>query len=174
MADDIQGDLARESGPGPHPDALFFEPGASWYWLLAGPLAALAMVYVQYSTGMGLRPLVPLMFLLAVSGFLALQVKAGRIHTSVELTGTSLREGTEVLPVSEILEVFDAPEFTKKSDGPLEKWQSARALGELSDVPRGRIPIGLRLTGNRLVRAWARDADGLHEQLVRLVQAGPG
>lgn len=156
--------MTEESEP------LYFEPGASWYWLLAGPAAALMMVYVQYSTGVGYSPMVPILFFVAVSGFLALQVKAGRIHTSVELTAESLREGTEVLPLNEILTVYPEAEFTKKSDGPLEKWQTSRTLGELTGVPRGRTPIGLRLTGGRNVQAWARDADALREELTRLVQ----
>lgn len=152
-------------------EILLFEPGASWYWLVAGPIAALMMVYVQFSTGVGFQPMVPLLFLAAVSGFLALQVKAGRIHTSVELTADSLREGTEVLPLSEIVSVFPEPEFTKKSDGPLEKWQTARALGELSGVPRGRTAVGLRLAGGRLAQAWARDGDALRSELTRLVES---
>ena len=71
---------------------LYTETGASWLWLLAGPVAGLVMVGVQFRAGMGLRLGVPAMFMLVVSGFLALQVKAARVHTSVELTGEMLRE----------------------------------------------------------------------------------
>ena len=58
-----------------------------------------------------------------------------------------------------------------QASGPLEKWQTSRALGELSGVPRGRTPIGLRLTGGRFVQAWARNSDALRGELVRLVEA---
>ena len=161
---------------------LFSEPGASWYWLLVGPAAALAMVYVQYRAGLGFRPLVPLMFLVLVTGFLGLQVKAGRIHTCVELTAESLREGAETIAVDEIVEVFPEPERPVKSPGPMqnwrvkptvhrEKWQTARALGELSGVPRSRTGIGIRLSGGRVAQAWARDHEGLRAELIRLVES---
>lgn len=166
---------------------LYAEAGASWYWLLLGPAAALAIAFVQLRAGLGFQPFVPVLFLVLVSGMMAVQVKAGRVHTSVELTGTSLREGTEVLPVDEIMSVYPEPENTVKAagfmekwqgrtlgvnaTGPLEKWQTSRALGELSGVPRGRGPIGLRLTGDRLVQAWARDPDALRAHLARLVEA---
>lgn len=164
-------------------DVLFFENGASWLWLLAGPAAALAMVVVQYRAGLGFPPAVPLMFLVMVSGFLGLQVKAARIHTSVELTATSLREGTQVTSVDDIVEVFPEPEVPVKQRGPVsswrakpepprEKWQAARALGELSGVPRGRTAVGIRLVGKeRFAQAWARDHERLRAELTRLVQS---
>lgn len=166
-------------------EAIYAEKGASWYWLLAGPAAALVMAFVQWRAGVGFQPFVPGVFLVMVSGMLALQIHAGRVHTSLELTETALREGTEVLPVDEISEVYPEPENSVKaagfldrwqgralgvqSTGPLEKWQTSRALGELSGVPRGRTPVGLRLTGGRYVRAWARDSDALRIHLSRLV-----
>ena len=85
------------------PERLFFENGASWYWLLAGPASAIAMLLIQIKGGVGFQPWVPLIFLVLVTGFLGLQVKAARIHTSVELTRDSLRQGTEVTPVSNIV-----------------------------------------------------------------------
>lgn len=173
----------------PGSPALYAEEGASWYWLLAGPAAALVMAFVQWRAGVGFQPFVPGLFLVMVSGMLALQVHAGRVHMSVELTRESLREGTEVLPVDEIAEVYPEPENTVKAagfvdkwqgralgveaSGPLEKWQTSRTLGELSGVPRGRTPVGLRLTGGRYVQAWARNADALREQLSLLVAERP-
>lgn len=166
---------------------LYAEAGASWYWLLAGPVAALMMMLVQFKAGVGFQPFVPALFLVAVSGMLAVQVKAARVHTSVELTDTSLRQGTEVLPVQEIVTVYPEPENSVKAagfmekwqgrtlgvnaTGPLEQWQTARALGELSGVPRSRTPIGLRLTGGRFVQAWARHPEALRAELTRLVEA---
>lgn len=161
-------------------DVVFFECGASWWWLMAGPAAALAMVFVQYRSGMGFPPLVPLMFLVLVGGFMAVQIKAARIHTSVELTTETLREGTEVIDVDQILEVFPEPEQPVRSRGPMqnwrvkdepppEPWQRARALGELSGVPRGRTGVGIRLDSGRVAQAWARDHERFRAELTRLV-----
>ena len=32
-------------------EAIYAEKGASWYWLLAGPAAALVMAFVQWRAG---------------------------------------------------------------------------------------------------------------------------
>ncbi len=162
-------------------EPLLFECGASWLWLLAGPAAALAMMFVQYRVGLGFQLTVPAMFMVLVSGFLGLQVKAARIHTSVELTADTLREGTELVAVRDIEIVYPEPEEPVKSRGPIsswrvkpseppEPWQRARALGELSGVPRGRTGVGLKLAGGRVVQAWARDAEALRAELTRLVE----
>lgn len=176
------GDDARKAGgagkAGDEP--LLFECGASWLWLLAGPAAALAMVVVQFRAGLGFRLTVPMMFFVLVTAFVALQVKAARVHTSVELTRATLREGTELLEIKEIVSVLPEPQEPVRTRGPIsswrvkpseapEPWQRARALGELSGVPRGRTGVGLELTGGRLVQAWARDADALRAELNRLV-----
>ena len=56
------------------------------------------MMLIQISQRLRLpKPLVPGIFLVLVTGFLAVQVKAARIHTSVELTAKYLREGTETI-----------------------------------------------------------------------------
>lgn len=173
-------DKAQETGDSGRPGLLLSENGASWWWLAAGPAAALAMMFVQWRAGLGFPLTVPLMFMVLVSGFLGLQVKAARIHTSVELTAKTLREGTELINISEVEEVYPAPVQPVKSKGPVsswrvkpsepaEPWQRARALGELSGVPRGRTGVGLKLAGGRIVQAWARDADALRAELTRLV-----
>ncbi len=138
----------------PQPDVstvLFREPGASWWWLLAGPVSATTMLLIQLSSGYGWQPLLPVVFLVLVTGFLGLQVKAARIHTSVELTPEYLRQGAETIRISEIVRIY--PE----ADGPeAPVWQSSRALGELTGVPRGRTGIGMKLTSGRRAQAWAR------------------
>lgn len=151
------------------PGALFAEPGASWRWLLLGPAAAGAMVVVQRMAGVGFQPLVPLMFLVLVTGVLLIQVKAARLHTSVELTREALREGTETILLSEILTVYPEEAESSKSPNPPHAWQSARSLGELSGIPKGRYAIGLKLTNGRTAQAWARDDDELRALLIRLV-----
>jgi hypothetical protein len=146
-------------------EVLFYEQGASWYWLLAGPVSAVAMALIQMSSGYGIQLLVPGIFLVLVTGFLAIQVKAARIHTSVELTPEYLRQGTERLGVGDIVRVYPEP---KGPDEP--KWQSARALGELTGVPRRRTGIGLKLTNDRAVQAWARKHEALRAALTHLLE----
>lgn len=165
MSDEI-----APSGPPP----IFAEPGASWLWVLLGPAAAASMIVVQRSAGVGFQPLVPLMFLVLVSGVLFVQVKAARLHTSVELTADSLREGTETILISEIVTVYPEQAESPKSSKPPHSWQSARSLGELSGVPKGRYAIGLKLTNGRTAQAWARDDDALRAALIRLVEQREG
>jgi hypothetical protein len=159
-----------EDQPIEQPERLFYESGASWYWLIAGPAAAIAMLLIQIKGGVGFQPWVPLIFLVLVTGFLGLQVKAARIHTSVELTRDALRQGAEVTPLNHIVGVFPVAQHSAKSREPLEKWQTARALGELSGVPRGRTGIGVELTGKRTAQAWARNHRGLRAALTELVE----
>jgi hypothetical protein len=156
--------------PSVQAEPLFFERGASWYWLLAGPVSAVAMLVIQLKGGMGIQLFVPMVFLVLVTGFLYLQVKAARIHTSVELTADSLRQGTEVVPVRTIVGLYPEPAHGPKSREATEKWQEARALGELSGVPRGRTGIGLHLSGERTAQAWARNHRELRAQLTKLVE----
>ncbi len=157
---------ARDTNPKP----LFYESGASWYWVLAGPLSAVAMILIEIWSGAGVQLVVPAIFLVMVSAFVALQVKAARIHVSVELTEDALRQGTETILVREIVKVYPEAENPVNSGKELAKWQSARALGELAGVPRGRIGIGLKLTEGRTAQAWARRHRHLRAALTPLVQ----
>lgn len=147
------------------PEALFHEQGASWWWLLAGPASAVAMALIQMSAGYGIQLLVPGIFFVLVTGFLAIQVKAARIHTSVELTPDHLRQGTERIRMDDIVRVYPEP---KGEEEP--KWMSSRALGELTGVPRGRTGIGLKLTNDRSAQAWARKHQQLRAALTHLVE----
>jgi hypothetical protein len=149
---------------------LFREVGATWYWVLAGPIAAAIMLWIEKSNGNGWQISVPALFLVVLSSFIALQVKAARIHTSVVLTQQTLRQGTETIRVSEILQVYPQPDHPLTSKKQLERWESARALGELVGVPKGRIGIGLRLTGGRTAQAWARRHRHLRNLLTPLVE----
>jgi len=149
---------------------LFYEPGASWYWVLAGPAAAVSMLLIEVWSGAGVQLVTPAIFLVMVSAFVALQVKAARIHVSVELTEDALRQGTETILVREIVKVYPEAENHEASGKELAKWQSARTLGELAGVPRGRIGIGLKLTDGRMAQAWARRHRQLRAALTPLVQ----
>jgi len=151
-------------------EPLFYEQGASWYWLLAGPISGITMLVIQLKGGGGIQLFVPTVFLVLVTGFLWLQVHAARIHTTVVLTAESLRQGTEVIPVRTIVTVYPEAEHTAKSGELLEKWQTSRALGELSGIPRGRKGVGIGLTGARTAQAWARKHRQLREALTRVVE----
>jgi len=151
-------------------EPLFYEQGASWYWLLAGPVSGVTMLLIQLKGGGGIQLFVPTVFLVLVTGFLWLQVHAARIHTSVVLTAESLQQGTEVIPVRTIVTVYPEAERTVKSGELLEKWQTSRALGELSGIPRGRKGVGIKLTGDRTAQAWARKHRQLREALTLLVE----
>lgn len=147
------------------PQVLFYENGASWWWLAAGPASAIAMGLIQASAGYGFQWMVPGIFLVLVTGFLGIQVKAARIHTSVELTPETLRQGTERIRTDEIVRIY--PEASG-SEPP--KWQLARALGELTGVPRGRTGIGVKMTNDRTAQAWARKHQKLRETLTQLIE----
>ncbi len=153
---------------------LFAEPGASWWWLLAGPAAAVSMILIEQSGHQGIGLTIPVIFLVMVSLFLGVQVKAARIHTSVELTEDALRQGTETILVREIVRVYPEAENSVESGRPLARWQTARTLGELNGIPRGRVGIGLKLTGGRTAQAWARRHRHLRDALVPLVQERVG
>jgi hypothetical protein len=149
-------------------EILFEEPGASWWWLLVGPGSAGSMVFIQMSSGLGFQPLVPGIFFVLVTSFLAVQVKAARIHTRVELTPKYLQQGAETVLIREILKVYPP---ASGSEAP--KWQSARALGELTGVPRRRTGIGLKLSNDRSAQAWARKHQQLRIALTALVEGPP-
>ena len=148
-------------------EPLFHEIGASWYWVLAGPTSALIMLGIELNARIPAPWIVPLCFLVLVSGFIALQVKAARIHTSVELTRDTLRQGTETLDVDRIEHVYPEPAPGAEP----AKWQSARALGELTGVPRGRVGIGLKIGGGGTAQAWARRHRELRNALTGLVES---
>lgn len=154
--------MTESSAP---PEVLFYEQGASWWWASLGPVSAIAMALIQRSAGYGIQWLVPGMFLVLVTGFVAIQVHAARIHTSVELTQDQLRQGTERIGIDEIVRIY--PPATGPDE---QKWQSSRALGELTGVPRGRTGIGLKLSNDRGAQAWARRHQQLRAELTRLVE----
>jgi hypothetical protein len=167
----VTGEMGRQmTSRGGEPKPLFYEPGASWLWVALGPLSAAALILIEIWSGAPVSFVVPVIFLVLVSAFVALQVKAARIHVSVELTEHALRQGTETVLVREIVKVYPEPENHVASEKTLAKWQSARALGELVGVPRHRTGVGLKLTEGRTAQAWARRHRHLRAALTPLVQ----
>ncbi|MEU6564205.1 hypothetical protein [Nocardia nova] len=155
------------------PDSvLFSEPGARWRSVAYGPLLCLIVLILELILGRGPVHWFGLAFCAALlAGFVTLQVVAGKRHVSVELTDTALREGTETLPLESIARVF--PEHDEESWDE-DPWESARALGELSGVPRRRTGIGLKLRDGGMVQAWARNHRGLRAALEAAIDGRSG
>lgn len=154
----------------PAAPVVFAEPGARWVTLLGVPVfIAIGLAYDAW-WGSGLRWFVWVLAGLVLAVIGSWIVHAAREHTSVELTAEELRQGTESLPVDEIVTVFGPAPKAKRADD-LERWQRGRALGEISRVPRGRRPVGLQLRRGSVVQAWARDDVALRAALTDLVEA---
>ncbi|MBB5914410.1 hypothetical protein BJY24_003277 [Nocardia transvalensis] len=152
------------------PTVLFAEPGARWRTVAYGPLLCLIILVLELVVR-GQVHWFGLAFCAALlAGFVWLQVVAGRRHVSVELTPTDLREGTETLPLRRIAEVLPERDDESWDD---EDWESARALGELSGVPRRRKGIGLKLRDGSLLQAWARDHRRLRAELTAALEQLP-
>nr|WP_245717097.1 hypothetical protein [Nocardia mikamii] len=146
------------------PDSvLFSEPGARWRTVAYGPLLCLLVLILELALRRGPVHWFGLAFCaILLAGFVTLQVVAGKRHVSVELTDSALREGTETLPLESIARVFPEHDEQSWDDDP---WESARALGELTGVPRRRRGIGLKLRDGAMVQAWARDHQQLRAEL---------
>ncbi|WP_435593347.1 hypothetical protein [Nocardia sp. bgisy118] len=141
---------------------LFVEPGARWRVVAYGPLLCLLVLVLEMVTSSPVHWFALIFCGALIAAFVALQVVAGRRHVSVELTESTLRQGTETLPLTGVTAVLPERDEHSWND---EEWESARALGELSGVPRRRKGIGLRLGDGGLVQAWARDHRGLRTAL---------
>ncbi|MGW0176845.1 hypothetical protein ACWDUM_23720 [Rhodococcus sp. NPDC003322] len=143
-------------------DAVFAEPGGRWRVVALGPALCLIVLVADLFVGVGVHVFGLTLFALVLAALVAVQIKAARTHASVEVTDTVLRCGTETLALADVAEVLPAADPFAED---LLPWETARALGDLSGVPRRRTGIGLRLTDGDLVRAWARDGDGLRAAL---------
>ncbi|WP_327110420.1 hypothetical protein OHB12_21810 [Nocardia sp. NBC_01730] len=148
---------------------LFAEPGARWRAVSYGPVLCLAILVLELVTGSSVHWFALVFCAALIAGFVVLQVIAGKRHVGVELTGTTLREGTESLPLGSIAEVFPERDEESWRDVGETEWESARALGELTGVPRRRTGIGLRLADGTMVQAWAKDHKALRAALTEVV-----
>jgi len=147
-------------------EVLFAEQGGSWWIVAIGPVMVGAVLAMEISgPGQVHWPVLSIFAVILVS-FSLVQVHAARRHVSVCLTETTLRQGTRTLPLTEIKKIFPPNEGVEA-----QKWESARALGELHGVPRRRKGIGLTLADGTLAQAWARDVETLRRELTEAVQA---
>lgn len=146
-------------------EVLYTEPGARWRVLLLAPGLAAVGLLSDALTGGGMRWFVWVLAALILGAIGAWMVHAARQHTSVRLTTDVLAQGQDELPTRDIVRVFPAAPRKRASDDPPEHWETARALGEISRVPRGRRGVGVQLRRGNLVQAWAKDDDALRAAL---------
>jgi hypothetical protein len=152
-------------------NVLFAEPGARWRAVSYGPGLCLTILLIELVTASPVHWFALIFCAALITGFVVLQVIAGQRHVSVELTDSTLREGTETVALSSIEAVLPERDEDSWDD---EDWESARALGELSGVPRRRTGIGLRLSDGGLVQAWAKDHRALRAALTEALDRQRG
>ncbi|MFZ2511432.1 MAG: DUF3093 domain-containing protein [Gordonia sp. (in: high G+C Gram-positive bacteria)] len=145
---------------------LFDEPGGSKMAIWIGPVMIAAVLVLEIVGRGRIHWEVLTIFGVLLVGFGMLQYVAARRHVSVLLTENTLRQGAETVALADILEVY--PENRTQD---YQKWESARALGELHAVPRRRKGVGVRLTDDKLAQAWARDVDRFRTELNEAVLA---
>ncbi|MEP9390672.1 DUF3093 domain-containing protein [Gordonia sp. VNQ95] len=150
--------------PTPIPDnpgeVLFYEPGGSWWVVAVGPVLIAAVLGMEIAGPGQVHWLVIGIFGLIVVGFSVIQVVAARKHVTVELTETTLQQGTKILALADIDEIHPANNGSEH-----QKWESAPALGELHGVPRRRTGVGVTLADGSLAQAWARDVERFRNEL---------
>ncbi|MGW0036281.1 hypothetical protein [Gordonia sp. NPDC003376] len=141
-------------------EVLFTESGGSWWVVAIGPILIGAVLAMEISgPGQVHWPIITI-FGLIVIGFSVIQVVAARRHVSVELTETTLRQGTRTVALADIARIY--PE----NNGPKAlTWESAPALGELHGVPRRRKGVGVELSTGAVAQAWARDVSRFRSEL---------
>lgn len=141
-------------------ETLFYEAGGSWLAVLIGPILVIVLLILEIVGGGRIHWEVLLAFGLMLAGFGYVQKAAAERHVSVLLTETMLREGAQRVALADIAKIF--PE---NHGGDYQKWESARALGELPAVPRRRKGIGVELADGTLRQAWARDVERFRTEL---------
>ena len=135
----------------------YAEAGSSWWPVLWGPVFALAGGLVEATTG-PVHLIAWIVVGIGLGGLAAVWVQARRRVHSVRLTGETLHQGREELPVERIAEVEDV-------GPPL----GARVLGGGWTVPKRFTEVPLRLRDGSVVLAWAKDPAALRAALRPLV-----
>ncbi len=142
------------------PGRVYREPGASWRPL--GVVLGLWLVGVAVDAlvpGAGLGALGWLLLLLIAGGAAGLVTYARRSAGRVEVSHTDLVVGRETVPLSTVDAAFlSADDVGGAAAG-------ARILGGGSGVPRGRVPLPLRLADGTVVVVPCRDPVALRTAL---------
>lgn len=131
------------------PAVVYTEDGWSWAWIFAAPLVCAAAGAFEWLTGAPIHWLMLSVCALATAACHAVMIAATRIHGRVRLTDSTYWQGTEELPLELVAGVLPEPV------------EGSRLLGELREVPRRRGEVGLLLTSDTAVRAYARHPEAL-------------
>jgi hypothetical protein len=139
---------------------LFAEAGAPWWPLLLGPVVAVGGVLIDRLAPGGATPwawvVVGLVLLLPI----AVIVRARRRLLRVRLTRDELLQGDEAVPTARISGI-------RPADG--SGRYGIRPLGGHPTVPRHVGVVVVTLDDGTRRAAWARDAEGLHAALGRVL-----
>ncbi|WP_433783899.1 hypothetical protein ACQPX6_27460 [Actinomycetospora sp. CA-101289] len=140
---------------------LYAESGSRPWVLLFGPLLALAGIALESLAPGG--PSVPLWLGVGLLVFLytLVLVRSRRRFLRVELTASTLVQGSTRLPMSHVSSLRPAD----------EDHYGVRVLGDGPVVPRRHGPVVLRLTDGTRAVAWARDAGALRGALEDLLRS---
>ncbi|MCF8570049.1 EbsA family protein [Gordonia sp. HY002] len=141
-------------------ETLFYEEGGSKWIIAIGPVMLALTLALEIAGGGRIHWEVLTIFGVILIGFSIMQVVAARRHVSVRLTEETLRQGTRVIDLADIVKIY--PENTGTE---AQNWEAAPALGELHAVPRRRKGIGVKLADGKLAQAWARDVDRFRTEL---------
>jgi hypothetical protein len=141
-------------------DALFAEPGSTWWPAAWGPGFALVGALVEALSG-PVHVLAWIVVAVVLGAIFALWVTARRRTCAVRVTPDELVQGGERLPVASLASV--EPDDT----------EGGRVLGGGFAVPRKFTGVPLRLVDGKVVVAWARDGDGLRAALESVIGSAP-
>jgi hypothetical protein len=139
---------------------LFAEAGAPWWPVLIGPAIAVAGLLLDGLAPGGANPLAWLVVGLVLFLPIGLIVRARRRLLRVRLTTDLLVQGEESVPTARIAGV-------RPADG--SGRFGLRPFGEHPTVPRHLGVVVVTLDDGTRRAAWARDAEGLHAALGRLL-----
>ncbi len=156
--------MSGVSGGAEGPDAegavLFAEAGAPWWPVLIGPVIGVGGLLVDRMAPGGANPLAWLVIALVLFLPIALVVRARRRLLAVRVTRDLLVQGDESVPIARIVGV-------RPVDG--SGRYGLRPFGDHPTVPRHVGVVVVTLDDGTRRAAWARDAEGLHDALRRVL-----
>lgn len=146
--------------PAPDDEVLFTEAGAPWWPLLIGPVVAAGGLLLDRLAPGGATPWAWVVIGLVLLLPIALIVRTRRRLLAVRLTRDALVQGDETIPTAGILGA--RPPDGSGHFGP-------RPFGGHPAVPRHLGVVVVTLDDGTRRAAWARDPDGLHAALSRVL-----
>jgi hypothetical protein len=148
----MPGDFATE--------VRYTERGASWRPLgVVVLLCLIGLLIDALLPGHGVHVLGWVLAFVAIAGVIGIASYARMQFGTVTVTTTSLRVGRETLPLSTVDYSYLVDD---EVGGPPV---GARVLGGAMAVPKGRLPMPLRLTDGTVVIVPCRDPDALRAAL---------